>query len=81
MTFISADRQVGAINSDRRHDAPSLRKRNNYQRANPALLHLGSLVGYPTISGGTGQVMKVQKDPYWNNQNKTFRIYFTQSMG
>ena len=44
-------------------------------------LHPGSLVEYPTVPGGMGQINRVQKDPYSNDQKKMLRIYSTQSKG
>ena len=44
-------------------------------------LHPGLLVGYPTVPGGMGQVIRGQKDPYWNDEKKMLRIYFAQSNG
>ena len=44
-------------------------------------LHPGSLVEYPTVPGGMGQVPSLDKDPYSNDQNKMLRIYSTQSKG
>ena len=44
-------------------------------------LHPGSLVEYPTVPGGMEQINRVQKDPYWNDEKKTLRIYFAQSNG
>jgi hypothetical protein len=39
------------------------------------------MVGYPAVPGGMGHVIRVQKDPYWNDEKKMLRSYFAQSTG